>query len=156
MTIAAAPALPLHKAMEGTSFTRLDRQVLKMRQSRTGFTLIELLIVVVIIGILASFAVPKFQSTKGKANAAALRSDLRNMATAQEAYLYDNQTYTSNLVAMGFQPSSGVTFTFGTATAGGWSATVTHPLSFPIKCALFIGGVAPIAPATIEGLMACS
>lgn len=127
-----------------------------MRQSRAGFTLIELLSVVVIIGILASFAVPKFQSTKGKANAAALRSDLRNLATAQEAYLYDNLTYTSNLVAMGFKTTSGVVFTFGAATAGGWSATATHPLAYPIKCALFIGGVAPVAPATIEGLMACS
>lgn len=127
-----------------------------MRQPRAGFTLIELLIVVVIIGILATFAIPKFQNTKGKANAAALRSDLRNMATAQEAYLYDNNSYTTNLSALNFNPSPGVTFTFGAATAGGWSATVTHPLAYPIKCALFIGGVAPIAPATIEGLIACS
>ncbi|MCC6318160.1 MAG: prepilin-type N-terminal cleavage/methylation domain-containing protein [Gemmatimonadaceae bacterium] len=130
--------------------------MLKMRQSRAGFTLIELLIVVVIIGILASFAVPKFQNTKGKANAAALRSDLRNMATAQEAYLYDYGTYTTSVAALNaFKPSPGVTFTFGAATAGGWSASVTHPQAFPIKCGLFIGGVAPIAPATIEGLIAC-
>ena len=136
--------------------TRLDRQVLKMRQSRSGFTLIELLIVVVIIGILASFAVPKFQNTKGKANAAALRSDLRNMATAQEAYLYDNGTYTTSLVALKFTATSGVTFTFGAATPGGWSATVTHPQAYPIKCGLFIGGVPAFPPATIEGLIACS
>jgi prepilin-type N-terminal cleavage/methylation domain-containing protein len=127
-----------------------------MRQSRAGFTLIELLIVVVIIGILASFAVPKFQSTKGKAHAAGLRSDLRNMATAQEAYLYDNGTYSVSLAALNFIPSSGDIFTFGVATPGGWSATVTHPLAFPIKCAMFIGGVPPLAPATIEGLMACN
>ena len=61
-----------------------------MRRTRRGFTLIELLIVVVIIGILAAFAIPKFQSTKGKANAATLKSDLRNLATAQEAYFYDH------------------------------------------------------------------
>lgn len=57
----------------------------RSRQKR-GFTLIELLIVVVIIGILAAVAIPKFQSTKGKANYAAMKSDLHNLTTAQEAF----------------------------------------------------------------------
>lgn len=126
-----------------------------MRTSRSGFTLIELLIVVVIIGILAAFAVPKFQNTKGKANAAALKSDLRNMATAQEAYFYENGTYTTSIASLNFNPSPGVTFTFGVATPGGWSAVVTHPQAYPIQCALFMGGAPPLAPATIEGLVAC-
>lgn len=126
-----------------------------MRKSRAGFTLIELLIVVVIIGILAAFAVPKFQNTKGKANAAALKSDLRNMATAQEAYFYENGTYTSSVGSLNFDPSPGVIITFGVATPGGWSATVTHPQAYPIQCALFMGGAPALAPATIEGLIAC-
>ncbi|MGQ0765292.1 MAG: type IV pilin protein [Gemmatimonadota bacterium] len=126
-----------------------------MGSQRKGFTLIELLIVVVIIGILAAVAVPKFQNTKGKANAASLRSDLRNLATAQEAYFYDNGSYTSSLVALNFNASPGVTFTFGTATAGGWSANATHPQAFPIQCALFVGSAPALAPATVEGLIVC-
>lgn len=126
-----------------------------MRMRRSGFTLIELLIVVVIIGVLAAIAIPKFQNTKGKANLAALKSDLRNLATAQEAYFYQNSTYTSNLAALNLQPSPGVTFSFGTANAAGWSASVTHPQAFPITCALFMGGAPALAPAVVEGLINC-
>ena len=61
--------------------------------NRKGFTLIELLIVVVIIGILAAIAIPKFASTKEKAYLASMKSDLRNLATAQEGYFADNQVY---------------------------------------------------------------
>lgn len=124
--------------------------------NRRGFTLIELLIVVVIIGILAAIAIPKFQNTKGKANAASLRADLRNLVTAEEAYFYDNSTYTTNISALNIRLTTGVTITFGTATPGGWSAKVTHPMAWPIQCAIFFGSAPALAPATAEGLMACS
>ena len=123
--------------------------------NRRGFTLIELLIVVVIIGILAAIAVPKFQNTKGKANAASLRADLRNLVTAEEAYFYDNSAYTTDVNALNIRITSGVTITFGSATGGGWSAKVTHPLAWPIECAVFFGSVPALAPASSEGLIAC-
>jgi prepilin-type N-terminal cleavage/methylation domain-containing protein len=126
-----------------------------MSSSRKGFTLIELLIVVVIIGILAAIAIPKFRDTKGKSYAASLKSDLRNLATAEEAYFYENGNYTTSLSALNVSLSSGVTVTFGAATAGGWSARMTHPLAYPIQCAMFMGGVAALPPATVEGLLAC-
>lgn len=126
-----------------------------MGRSRRGFTLIELLVVVVIIGVLAAIAVPKFQSTKGKANAASLKSDLRNLATAQEAYFYENLVYTTNTSALNLSLTSGVTITWGTVNAAGWSAKVTHPLAYPIECAIFIGTVPPMAPAITEGQLVC-
>lgn len=126
-----------------------------MRIRRTGFTLIELLIVVVIIGVLAAIAIPKFQNTKGKANAAALRSDLRNLATAEEAYYYQYGTYSSSVAALNISLTNGVIVTFGVANAAGWSAKVTHPLAYPIECGMFMGGVPPLPPATVEGLLVC-
>jgi type II secretion system protein G len=126
-----------------------------MRRSRRGFTLIELLVVVVIIGVLAAIAIPKFQSTKGKANAASLKSDLRNLATAQEAYFYENLAYTTNTAALNVTLTSGVTITWGTVGTAGWAAKVTHPLAYPIECAIFIGSVPPMAPATVEGQLLC-
>lgn len=122
---------------------------------RSGFTLIELLIVVVIIGILAAVAIPKFQSTKGKANAAALRSDLRNLATAQESYIYEKGAYAADPAMLSYSTSPGVTITIGSATPQGWTAKATHPSSFPLTCAIYVGNVTPTPPATVEGVIAC-
>jgi type IV pilus assembly protein PilA len=137
--------------------------------NRKGFTLIELLIVVVIIGILAAIAIPKFASTKEKAYLASMKTDLRNLATAQEAFAADNnQNYFSGAATNPaglpgacpgptclIVPSSGVTLTVTATAATGWSAVATHT-GAPLKtCAIFIG-VAAVAPATVEGEPKCA
>jgi prepilin-type N-terminal cleavage/methylation domain-containing protein len=104
-----------------------------MTRARKGFTLIELLIVVVIIGILAAIAIPKFANTKDKAYVAAMKSDLRNLATYEEQYAADNNGayFSGNGSAQGFTPSASVTVT-ATAVTGpppSWTATATHALS---------------------------
>src|SRR5206468_9517652 len=125
-------------------------------RSQRGFTLIELLIVVVIIGILASIAIPKFINTKEKSYMAQMKSDLRNLATAEEAFFYDSTTYTTTLFALNnFAPSTGVTLTVDEATPKGWSATAVHAQT-PRKCYIFSGGAAPVGTATVEGRITCS
>ena len=126
-----------------------------MRPQRHGFTLIELLIVVVIIGILAALAIPKFQATKGKAVYAGLKSDLRNLTTAEESYFYDHNAYTTSLDSMKFAVSPGNQVVIGAANATGWSATATNPLSYPHMCAIFMGNATAVAPATDVGVLAC-
>jgi type IV pilus assembly protein PilA len=105
--------------------------------NKKGFTLIELLIVVVIIGILAAIAIPKFANTKDKAYVAAMKSDLRNLATYEEQYAADNNgAYFAGVATMatpiqGFTPSQNVTVT-AVIVAGppqAWSATAVHSLS---------------------------
>ena len=123
-----------------------------MSSMRKGFTLIELLIVVVIIGILAAIAIPKFANTKEKAYIASMKSDLRNLVTAQEAYFSDNNSnYAANFGALGtnFKPSTGVTVTVQNATATGWDATATHGSTTKI-CTLTLGG-----GSTSEGIPLC-
>ena len=116
-------------------------------RKRKGFTLIELLIVVVIIGILAAIAIPKFANTKGKAYKAAMKGDLRNLATAQEGYAADNAgAYSTSLTDLNFAPSTGVTVVVGYAGANGWVAEATHSaLPAAEKCEMYIqnGATAP-------------
>src|SRR5437762_5880119 len=108
--------------------------------NRKGFTLIELLIVVVIIGILAAIAIPKFANTKEKAYLASMKSDLRNLVTAEEAYFADSVKYSASIGA------GGVAFTHGRAHVGtvvnaaadGWTATITN-VNTTKTCSIYIG-----------------
>jgi type IV pilus assembly protein PilA len=136
--------------------------------NRKGFTLIELLIVVVIIGILAAIAIPKFANTKEKAYIASMKADLRNLVTAEEAYFADSVKYTTT-TSCANPPAAGAaayctttgntigTITVGTGTQAGWTVNVTN-INTPKSCAIYVGAVTPSAPATAsspEGAPVC-
>ncbi|MDX1647955.1 MAG: prepilin-type N-terminal cleavage/methylation domain-containing protein [Longimicrobiales bacterium] len=109
-----------------------------MRDSK-GFTLIELLIVVVIIGILAAIAIPKFSATREKAYFAAMKSDLKNLASQQEIYYSDAYSYSAVPADLAFTNSDGVTVTI-TASTSGWNGTATHAaLGTSEGCAIYYG-----------------
>jgi type IV pilus assembly protein PilA len=118
-----------------------------MVRNKKGFTLIELLIVVVIIGILAAIAIPKFANTKEKAYVASMKADLRNLATYEESFAADsagqyfNGTASGTTSLQGFLPSQNVTVT-ATAVTGPpatWSAAAAHTLTSK-TCSSSAGG----------------
>ena len=63
--------------------------------NRKGFTLIELMIVVVIIGILSSIAIPKFKSVKEQANASACRCNMRSLGSAEALYYAQHSVFSN-------------------------------------------------------------
>lgn len=129
-----------------------------MLSNRKGFTLIELLIVVVIIGILAAIAIPKFAATKDKAKLASVRSDVRNLMSAQEAYFSDFNTYATSFAnlqaATNSTPSAGNTATV-TGVASGFTITVSNSsISAGIdECTVQVGAG---AATTLDGTITCS
>jgi len=131
---------------------------------RDGFTLIELLIVVVIIGILAAIAIPKFASSKEKAYVDSMRADLRNLETAEEAYFFDNATYADPafLIAnLSYHTSAGNTFSARTVLNSGWTASMVNTYvpstASPHTCAVWIGAAtAPFPQDSLEGAPGCS
>jgi prepilin-type N-terminal cleavage/methylation domain-containing protein len=139
--------------------------------NRKGFTLIELLIVVVIIGILAAIAIPKFANTKQKAIVASMKSDLRNLVTAQEAFFSDNNDYAGSTTTgsqsngtggngkVTFQPSQGNVLGLTWKSAAGWQATMTNPAvtGTPSNCGIYVGTStnAPNTAVVQEGSPGC-
>ncbi|HWJ20722.1 MAG TPA: hypothetical protein VNS52_00085, partial [Gemmatimonadaceae bacterium] len=118
-------------------------------------------------GILAAIAIPKFASTKEKAYLATMKSDLRNLATAQEGYFADAKTYFSGTASNdgagataslggGYVPSSGVTVTVNTGT-GGWSASAGMATTVTSKnCFIFVGMAGPNSVAVSDGEPRCN
>ena len=129
----------------------------KAAPGREGFTLIELLIVVVIIGILAAIAIPKFAATKDKAKLASVKTDLRNTMTAQEAYFSDYFVYASwaNLQSKtNASLSTGNSISLAT-NASGFTATVSNSSITTgfTKCQVQVGAG---AASTVDGTIVCS
>ena len=127
-----------------------------MLRNRKGFTLIELLIVVVIIGIMAAIAIPKFAATKDKAKLASVKTDVRNSETAEEAYFSDYATYGTYAqlqTASNYSLSTGNTMAITAATNGYTVAASNSSISSTItSCKVQVGGG---ASSTVDGAITC-
>jgi type IV pilus assembly protein PilA len=128
------------------------------RAARVGFTLVEILIVVVVISILAALAIPRYQRSRAQSYSATIRSDLRKIVVAEEEFFTNHNRYASpppfgtDTLDMLFSPGvipeiEGNDF--------GWRARATHPLAYPLTCAIYWGKIAPWEPAIDEGQANC-
>jgi prepilin-type N-terminal cleavage/methylation domain-containing protein len=96
-------------------------------KNEKGFTLIELLIVVAIISVLAGIAVAQFVSFRTRSYNTMAESDLRNAATAQEAYYTNHQVYSNDVGDLvGFNSSQGVNLAIPDASTNAYTMTANH------------------------------
>lgn len=97
--------------------------------NKKGFTLIELLIVVVIIGILAAIAIPKFGETRERAYVSAMQSDINQLRNAMEMCYQDADDPAFSYVNCDedlIQGTSGVNLSVDDPSNTGYSISATH------------------------------
>ena len=137
----------------------------------SGITLVELMVVVVMVSILMSIAVPSYRNYILKANRVDAKTSLLRLASAQEKHYLQNNTYTGNLTGATTDAPPGLamddistyqhfTIAIIEADATGFTATATarEGQIADEECTLFamnevgqkFGGVAPISEATNE------
>ncbi len=103
------------------------------RANRRGFTLVELAVVLVILGMLAAFGVPRFLKSAERSKAEEAFSYLSAVLTAQERYHARQGTYASNVADLHIKQAMPQCFTVGTVVAGttgnltnSWCLTLTR------------------------------
>jgi type IV pilus assembly protein PilA len=126
-----------------------------MIRIRKGFTLIELLIVVVIIGILAAIAIPKFSSVKQKGYKTQAISDMTSLRTAEETFFTDSNRYGTLAELANFSGTSGVGHPTIVQSTSYWSATLTHPQIPGMVCGIAVATSNPVLTSAGEGEPVC-
>src|SRR4051812_38616194 len=94
----------------------------------SGFTLIELMIIVAIIGILASIAIPNFIKFQAKSKQSEAKTNLKAVFTAEKAYYGEKDAYNTSFGSIGFQPESGNRYNY---SVGGTKIT-QDTVRFPV------------------------
>ena len=119
---------------------------MQLRKNMSGITLIELMIVVVVVSILAAIAFPNYQEFSARAKRNEARAALLRLATNQERFYLNNNTFTADLTSLGFSTSPTWTsetgyydITVTAADATNFTATATYLQggSEATKCASF-------------------
>jgi len=119
---------------------------MQLRKHMRGITLIELMIVVVVVSILSMIAFPNYQEFTARAKRNEARAALLQLATNQERFYLNNNTFTQDMIALGFTESPVWTTDSGNYTvevtaadATNFSATATyqHGGSEAAKCLTF-------------------
>jgi type IV pilus assembly protein PilA len=100
-----------------------------LKKAQKGFTLIELMIVVAIIGILAAIAIPNFIKFQARSKTGEAKANLKGVFTSEKSYYQAHDSYSNDMLLVGFNPERGNRYSYWFATAPVWQdrASTTIP-----------------------------
>ena len=96
-----------------------------------------------------------FENTKFSAYRVAMKSDLRNLVTAQETFFRDSARYAATTAHLQFTPSAGVAVPKIAAGDTWWSATNTHAELPGLRCGIAVATANPLVATAGEGEVVC-
>lgn len=142
------------------------------RNSQRGFSLVELMVVVAIIGILASVAIPSVNKYMAKARQSEAKTNLGSLYTAEKAFFSEYNIYDNRFGAIGFSPEGSLRYNFGFtggSTAGVANGYTTTPsvtaisasalctaYSATVNCRMLNGATNAAPPAIAAGMCTAS
>lgn len=120
-----------------------------------GFSLIELLVVLLVIGVLVGLAIPRYHEYKRRYYVTTMVTDLRNLATTEEAYWNITGTYSTDLRLIQYNSSPRVSISMVSADTLGWAAKANYA-GDSAMCAIYYGNAPVLAPATLKDVIGCT
>lgn len=105
--------------------------------------------------MLVGLAMPRYRGYERKAHIAAMVSDLRKLAAAEDELWNVAKIYTIDTAALDLAVSPGVSVTLVSADSTGWSARATHSGDSAV-CSIFYGTAPALPPATASNVIGCS
>ena len=108
------------------------------------FGLVRTTVTALVLAIMVIAAMPTTGCGREMAYGAAMKSDLKNLASQEEIYFSDHYTYTSTVTDLAFTHSEGVEVTVY-ATRGGWAAWATHAALGPSQGCAIYHGMSPVS-----------
>jgi type IV pilus assembly protein PilE len=116
----------------------MKKKILDQLSGEQGFSLTELMVVIVIIGILAMLAIPRFLGVTTKAKMTEAKTMLKQVYVLEDAYYQENDAYTQDLKAIGFEQNKLITeggtaryvIVISKATPTEFEATATSVVDF--------------------------
>lgn len=117
--------------------------------------MIELLVVLVVMGVLVGLAIPRYREYKRRFYVTTMVTDLRNLASTEEAYWNIAGTYSTDLRLIQYSSSPRVSISMVSADTLGWAAKASYA-GDSAMCAIYYGNAPVLAPATLKNVIGCT
>lgn len=109
----------------------------------------------VVVGILVGLAIPRYNEYKRRFYLTTMVTDLRNLATTEEAYWNLTGTYSTDLKQIQFTATPRVSISMVSADTLGWAAKASYDGDTAI-CAIYYGNAPVLSPASIKNVIGCT